>query len=148
MKKYFPDAETILPSTSSKRTEWMRQLLSSTNDNLRSKSTIIESSDSNLDDSDSDLNVTIDQLNRTNLDSNDDVSEHDIDHIEKKRKPMTYKKTFNIKKPEYPLKLKDYTDANGLRYYSDKINKIEVILMNNFIFVKITKFWLYFSTHL
>ena len=109
---------------------------SSTNDNLKSKSTIIESSDSNLDDSDVELNATIDKLNRTYLNSSDDVSEHEIDDVEKRRKPMTYQRIFKIKKPEYPVKLKESNDGNGLRYYSDKINNIEVIEMNDFNFVE------------
>ena len=123
-----------MPSTSTKRTRvaettYKKLPKSSTKDNLMLKSTIFESSDSDLNDPDFELNTTLDQLNRTHLSSLDDVSEHEIDHIEKKRKPVTFQKTFNIKKPEYPLKFKDFTDANGLRYYSDKINKIEVIMI-------------------
>ena len=130
-----------MPSTSTKRTRvadttFKKLPKSSTKDNLMLKSTIFESSDSDLNDPDFELNTTLDQLNRTHLSSLDDVSEHEIDDVEKRRKPMTYQRIFKIKKPEYPVKLKESNDGNGLRYYSDKINNIEVIEMNDFNFVE------------
>ena len=101
---------------------------SSTNENFKSKH--VDCSDSNLEDSDTELNATTDKLNRTHLDTCDSsgsVSDHEMEDFEKKRKPMTYRKTFKIIKPDYPWKLKNYNDENGLRFYSDKLNKIEVI---------------------
>ena len=127
------DADSILPSVSTKRTRedettFKKLAKSNTKDNLKLKTTIVESGESDLEDSESELNATTDKLNRTHLDSGDDVSEHEIETIEKKRKPVT--KTFKITKPEYPYKLNDYTDANGFRYYADKISNIEVIVIN------------------
>ena len=86
-----------MPCVSTKRTRedeatFRKLAKSSTNDNLKFKTTTVESSESNLDDSESQLNATTDILNRTHLDSGDDVSEHEIETIEKKRKPVTYKK--------------------------------------------------------
>ena len=120
-----------MPCFSTKRTRedeatFRKLAKSSTKDNLKFKTTIVESSESDLEDSESELNATTDKLNRTHLDSGDDASEHEIETIEKKRKPVTFQKTFKITKPEYPYKLNDYTDANGLRYYADKMSKIEV----------------------
>ena len=94
---------------------------------MKLKTTIVEISDSELNDSDFDLNTTLDKLDRTNLSSSDDMSVHEIDTIEKKRKPVTYQKKFKIKKPDYPSILKEYIDSNGVRYYKDKANHIEVI---------------------
>ena len=50
---------------------------SSTKDNLKLKTTIVEISDSELNDSDFDLNTTLDKLDRTNLSSSDDMSVHE-----------------------------------------------------------------------
>ena len=102
---------------------------SSTNENFKSKH--VECSDSNLEDSDYELNATTDKLDRTHLDTCDSsggVSDHEIEDFKKKRKPMTYQKTFKIIKPDYPWTLKDSNDENGLRFYSDKSNNIEVII--------------------
>ena len=78
-----------MPSTSTKRTRvaettYKKLPKSSTNDNLKLKSLInlklikfFESSDSDLNDHDFELNTTLDQLNRTHLSSLDYVSEHE-----------------------------------------------------------------------
>ena len=90
---------------------------SSTNENFTSKN--VESSDSDLE-----LNATINKLNTTHLSSTENIfSEHEIenDEFDELKRPEVYKKAFKIKKPDHELKLKDFTDGNGLRYYSDKI---------------------------
>ena len=133
------DSEPIMPSISTKRprvdeTIFKKLPRSSTNDNFKSKNT-------ESDDSDLELDNTIDKLNSTHLSSDNALSEHEIDPIDVEfdllKKSEVYQKKFKIKKQEYPfiLKLKDFTDSNGLRYYSDKIKNIEVNNINDFVIV-------------
>ena len=71
-------------------------------------------------------------FNRTYLDSCDAVSEHEI-NWDQKRKAQSFQNKFRIKKPDYPLKHKEFTDGNGLRYYkTDKNSSIVVIKIEDF----------------
>ena len=81
--------------------------------------------------SDSELDKTIDQLNRTKLSSSSEysseyTSENENRPMKLPRKPELFQKTFKIIKPKHPLKLTEEKDKYGMRYYKDKANKIEV----------------------